>query len=94
MSQIEAENPSLKEKVENTNSFKEFIIDYVGQKLQPDNNEITIEMIIEVFAKDFPEFLLPIAEENFIRGYKQALLDVDIGMELMKGEESDKQETS
>ena len=93
MSQIEAENPSLKEKVENTNSFKEFIIDYVGQKLQPDNNEITIEMIIEVFAKDFPEFLLPIAEENFIRGYKQALLDVDIGMEL-KEKSNDTQENS
>ena len=33
-------------------------------------------MIIEVMAKEFPEFLLPIAEENFIRGYRQAMTDV------------------
>ena len=34
-------------------------------------------MIIEVMAKEFPEFLLVVAEENFIRGYQQALADVD-----------------
>ena len=27
-------------------------------------------------AKEFPEFLLVVAEENFIRGYEQALTDV------------------
>jgi hypothetical protein len=30
-------------------------------------------------ADEFPEFLLAIAEENFIRGYEQALYDVDYG---------------
>ena len=27
-------------------------------------------------AEEFPEFLMPIAEENFIRGYQQAMIDV------------------
>jgi hypothetical protein len=33
-------------------------------------------MIINVFVQEFPEFLLAIAEENWIRGYHQALVDV------------------
>jgi hypothetical protein len=92
MSQIE--NPSLLEKVESTNSLKEYVIEYVGKQLRPEDNGVTVEMVIDVFARDFPEFLLPIAEENFIRGYKQALIDVDVGMELAKGENNDKQENS
>ena len=52
---------------------------YVGETLQPENNEVTLEMVIEVMAKEFPEFLLSIAEENFIRGYQQALLDTEEG---------------
>ena len=32
-------------------------------------------MIIQVIAEEFPEFLLPVAEENFIRGYQQAIND-------------------
>ena len=35
-----------------------------------------IEMIIESMAKEFPEFVLALAEENWIRGYQQALSDV------------------
>ena len=41
-------------------------------------------MIIETFAQEFPEFLLPIAEENFIRGYQQAIADIDQGEEFLK----------
>ena len=33
-------------------------------------------MIIGTVAKEFPEFLLVVAEENFLRGYEQALDDV------------------
>ena len=42
-----------------------------------ENNEVTLEMVIEVMAKEFPEFLLSIAEENFIRGYQQGLADME-----------------
>jgi len=57
--------------------MKEWLVDYVGEKLKPENDEVTVEMIIEAMAIEFPEFLLPLAEENFIRGYSQALADVD-----------------
>ena len=36
-----------------------------------------MEQIIEVFAKQFPEFLLTLAEENWINGYTQALKDTE-----------------
>jgi len=35
-------------------------------------------MAVEVFAAEFPEFLLAVAEENFLRGYEQALTDVAV----------------
>ena len=53
------------------------IVEYVGTKLQPENDEVTVEMVVDVFSTDFPEFLMPVAEENYIRGYTQALDDVE-----------------
>jgi len=41
-------------------------------------------MIVDIFAKEFPEFLMSVAEENWIRGYKQGINDVQVGMELAK----------
>jgi len=38
--------------------------------------DVTVEMIVEVMAAEFPEFLLAVAEENYIRGYEQALDDL------------------
>jgi hypothetical protein len=81
---IENENPDLLKTVEKDTPLKEWVVDYVGNKLGPEEDEVTLEMIITVFAEDFPEFLLPIAEENFIRGYQQALNDVEQGEKLMK----------
>ena len=34
-------------------------------------------MIAEVMAMDFPEFMYPLAEENFLLGYKQGLDDAE-----------------
>ena len=45
-------------------------------------------MIVQVVAEDFPEFLLAVAEENWIRGYQQAILDVEEGEKIV-GEEND-----
>lgn len=72
-----SETPDIQVPVEKTNPMKEWLVDYVGERLKPENNEVTVEMIIEVMASEFPEFLLPMAEENFIRGYSQALADID-----------------
>jgi len=41
-------------------------------------------------AREFPEFLLAIAEENWVRGYQQAIEDVDTGMKLSKEEDNEK----
>jgi|TARA_R110000824_G_scaffold232511_1_gene420558 hypothetical protein len=82
--EIENENPDLQKTVEKDTPLKEWVVDYVGNKLGPEEDEVTLEMIIQVFAEDFPEFLMPIAEENFIRGYQQALNDVEEGEKLMR----------
>jgi hypothetical protein len=63
--------------------LKDFIVEYVGQKLSS-GEEVTVEMIVEVMAEEFPEFLMLVAEENWIRGYEQALDDVSEGERLMK----------
>ena len=65
--------------VEPENELKNQLVEYVGEKLNPEDDNVTVEMIVEVMAQEFPEFLMALAEENFIRGYHQALLDVDTG---------------
>jgi len=71
------ENPDLLKVVTTENPLKQMLVNYVGEKLEPENDEVNVEMIIQVMAEEFPDMLLTIAEENFIRGYQQALADVD-----------------
>ena len=80
---VENENPDLLQPVEPDTEVKNWLVEYVGEKLNPPNDEVTVEMIIQIMAEEFPEFLMPIAEENFIRGYSQALNDVEEGERLM-----------
>jgi|MDSV01.1.fsa_nt_gb hypothetical protein len=80
------ENPMLHEAVEKGNPLKNFLVEYVGSVKQPKDNTVTTEMIVETMAKDFPEFLMVVAEENFMRGYHQALVDVEEGEAAMKAE--------
>jgi len=80
----EDENPDLFKNVEPDTEVKKWLVEYVGNKLKPKDDNVTIEMIIEVLATEFPDFLMPIAEENFIRGYQQALEDVDEGRKLIE----------
>jgi len=89
-SEIE-ENPELEETIEELNELKEFVVEYVGARLQPENNEVTVGMIVEVFAHDFPEFLMAVAEENWVRGYHQGLADVEEGEKILK-EQNENQE--
>ena len=89
------DNPDLNSIVEKDNSLKEFIVDYVGEKSDPESENVTVENIIEVMANDFPEFLMAVAEENWIRGYHQALVDVDEGQKGYEEElENNESETS
>ena len=83
---IENENPDLLKTVEKSNELKEWLVEYVGNKCNPENNEVNVEMIIKTMAEEFPEFLLVLAEENFIRGYQQAIADFDEGEKLIRKE--------
>ena len=70
-------NPDLlKEVIPTESELKEIIVNYVGDVINPESDEITVEQIIDVFADQFPEFLLVVAEENSVNGYTQALNDV------------------
>lgn len=75
--QKEINRSLLKEKVPTETELKEIIVNYVGEKIEPENDEVTVEHVINVFAEEFPEFLLALAEENWVNGYTQALKDVE-----------------
>jgi len=80
------ETETLKEKVETDTEMKNRLVNYVGEKHDPDSGEVTVEMIVETMATEFPEFLMAVAEENWIRGYHQALNDVDTGQKMFQEE--------
>tara|TARA_R110000824_G_scaffold285090_1_gene473238 strand:+ start:10604 stop:10924 length:321 start_codon:yes stop_codon:yes gene_type:complete len=89
-------NPTLSQLVTPDNDLKNILLEYVGEKLGPANQNITTEMIVEIMAEEFPDFLLVVAEENFLRGYEQALSDVDSGQKefRMEQKKNDKQRKS
>ena len=70
--------------VEEENELKTWLVNYVGSKEGPENGQVTVGLIVETMAKEFPEFLLAVAEENWIRGYQQALIDSDVGKAAIK----------
>ena len=87
---MKVENNDLFKKILPSESeLKEIIVNYVGKTLEPDSDEITVDQVVEVFADQFPELLLVIAEENWINGYTQALSDVDYTKSLV-ADKSDK----
>ena len=51
--------------------LKELIVSYVGEKLNPEDDAVTVEMVVDVLAQEFPELALAVAEENWVRGYEQ-----------------------
>jgi hypothetical protein len=73
--------------VSKDNPMKTWLVDYVGEKMNAQNGEVTVEMIVEAMSKEFPDFLLLVAQENWLRGYEQALYDVDYG-DLKKNEQN------
>jgi len=66
-------NPLLGLVVQPESKLKEYLVEYVGTKF--DNEEVTVNMIAEALAEEFPEFIMAFAEENFLRGYQLGLDD-------------------
>ena len=86
---MENENPDLENPVGNETGLKQLVVNYIGEKLNPDDGDVTVDMAVEVFASEFPEFLLVVAEENFLRGYQQAVYDMVPAPEAPPEEETD-----
>tara|TARA_R110001583_G_scaffold148125_3_gene300099 strand:- start:2892 stop:3170 length:279 start_codon:yes stop_codon:yes gene_type:complete len=80
---METKNTAYKEVITKENPMKEWLIDYVGEKENPENNEVTVEMIVGAMVKEFPEFVFALAEENFLRGYEQAFTDMQASAQDM-----------
>ena len=73
---MENENPDLENPVGTETGLKQLVVNYIGEKTA-ETQDVTVNMAVNVFAEEFPEFLMAIAEENFIRGYEQALTDAE-----------------
>ena len=61
------------------NPLKQMLLEYVGNKFATEEDEgefeVTVQMIVETLAHEFPEFVMIMAEENWIRGYQQGIDD-------------------
>ena len=59
--------------------LKQMLLEYVGNKYatQEDEGEfeVTVQMIVDTLAHEFPEFVMIMAEENWVRGYQQGIDD-------------------
>jgi len=75
--QNDYENGLLRKIITTDGELKEFLVNYAGNKLKPEDDKVTVEIIIETIASEFPELLLAIAEENYLRGYSQGLDDMN-----------------
>ena len=70
--------------IDTDTELKQMLVEYVGGKIYEEVDEdeipaeertVTVEDIVGVMSTDFPEFLLAITEDSWIRGYTQALYD-------------------
>ena len=59
---------TLNNVVEGDGELKNYIINYVGEKTQPEDDSVTVSMIIDVLAEEFPQLVLCLSEENWVRG--------------------------
>ena len=68
---------NLKKIIVTDGELKELLINYVGEKLQPENQEVTMEMVIDVLVSEFTELFITVAEENYIRVYESGNINID-----------------
>ena len=59
--------------VQPDSELKNMLVEYVGTKF--DKEDVTVNMIAETLAHEFPDFMYAMAEENFLRGYQLGLDD-------------------
>jgi predicted esterase YcpF (UPF0227 family) len=76
LSEKDFDNPHKNVSVELNTELKRWLVEYTGNKFNFNDDLVTPEMVVEIFALEFPEFLWVVAEENYMRGYQQALEDI------------------
>ena len=69
--------------------LQNMLVEYVGTKF--DKEEVTVNMIAEALAHEFPDFMFALAEENFLRGYQ---LGIDDAYRTIEREAEQNQPTS
>ena len=89
----EAGSPVLGEVVDSDTDLKNLLVEYVGDKHNPEDGNVTVSMIVDTMAEEFPDFVLAVAEENWVRGYQQAFYDIRGDLEKVK-DVSDEQQSS
>jgi len=88
---METENKAYSQVVSKDNPMKTWMIDYVGEKVSPKDDQVTVEMIVGEMVKEFPEFVFALAEENFLRGYEQAFADMQSVTQEMAARQGEQQ---
>ena len=73
-------NPAAVQEVELDNPMKQWFVSYIGEKYKPEGGVVTVELAVRAMAEEFPEFLMVLAEENWLRGYKQGVDDSEAGV--------------
>lgn len=65
--------------VDSDTPLKQMLLEYVGNKYATPSDEgefeVTVQMIVDTLAHEFPEFVMVMAEENWVRGYQQGIDD-------------------
>ena len=65
--------------VDNNTPLKQMLLEYVGNKYATPEDEgefeVTVQMIVDILAHEFPEFVMVMAEQNWVRGYQQGIDD-------------------
>ena len=78
MSNEDYKHGLLKNIVTTEGELREYLVNYVGEKLNPENGEVTVGMIVQILASEFPEVLIAVIEENYLLGYEQGLNDKEL----------------
>tara|TARA_R110000851_G_scaffold308220_1_gene467032 strand:- start:789 stop:1055 length:267 start_codon:yes stop_codon:yes gene_type:complete len=65
--------------VDSNTPLKQMLLEYVGNKYATPTDEgefeVSVQMIVDTLAHEFPEFVMIMAEENWVRGYQQGIND-------------------
>jgi len=94
LAQIEQEaQAALEEPVVPDNPLKQLFVEYVGSKFKPEDGAVTIEMCVVALANEFPEFLAPVCEQNFMLGYVQCEKDMTTMIQQQRQAASLEEET-